>query len=240
MRNTTLTQRTLTRPIRSAGLFGTAFALALALAGCSPAQDDVGPDDGARAGRFAACLAAAGIAAKAVDPGYVVVRVAGPGQDDAPDRVGVGALLTMSDEEGTWVAPPDAEFFENDAGTREAYAGCEKEHPDFAQPDASAPGATDDGAQALAEALGFARCARDAGFAWVADPDQDHGSSIVLPQSVSESEFRALLTACPPADYPGGLGWSVAGDLSFDWVAVLDEFADTPPSADASTQRALS
>ncbi|GLJ79263.1 hypothetical protein [Microbacterium imperiale] len=238
MRNTTFPQHTLTRPIRSACLLGTAFALALALAGCSPTPDDVAPGDGAGAGRFAACLAAAGVPAKAVDPGYVVVRVAGPGQDDTAENVGIGALLTLSDEDGTWVAPADAEFFEDDAAARDAYAACETDHPDFAQPAVSVPGgAADEGADALAEALAFTRCARDAGFAWLADPDPESGGSIVLPPSLTESEFRALLAACPPTDYPAGLGWSVTGDLSFDWTAVLDEFAEAATTGDTSTRR---
>lgn len=237
MRNTTLAHHSYFRSFRSAGVVGVAFALSLALAGCSPASDDSAPGDGAGAGRFAACLASAGVPAKAIDPGYVVVRVAGPSQDDAQDGIGVGALLTMSDEEGLWVAPADADFFEDDAGTRGAYAECAKQHPEFAQPAPSVPGGgADDGADALADALAFARCARDAGFSWVADPDAEAGGSIELPSTLTEAEFRALLTACPPSDYPGGLGWSVTDDLSFDWSAVLDEAYAATPSRGA-TQR---
>lgn len=224
---------------RGAGLFTSALVVTFALAGCTSPAADTSTDDSAGAGRFASCLAAGGVPAKAVEPGYVVVRVAGPGQNVAPDDTSTGALLTLSDDEGTWVAPAGADFFTDDAEKRERYAECANQHPGFTQPVAQAPTNGTGASDGLAEALEFTRCARDAGFTWMADPDPSTGASIVLPPSLTESDFRALLTACSPFSGGGGLGWSVAGDLAFDWMSVLEEFAtvaaSTDPAAGASS-----
>ncbi|MFT4029408.1 MAG: hypothetical protein QM675_05990 [Protaetiibacter sp.] len=220
-------------------------ALVMLLAGCSPASDDETAGDSGAA-TFVACLTAKGLDAQLGEHGYALVKQDGlrlqgeageTGQfefDVDSSDAGAQVLWSMVDDEGVfWVAPEHAAYFADDPDTQDAYAACEAEHPDFAQPAYSPQDDPELQAQ-LAEqqedGIAFARCARDAGFAWVADPVPGSGGAIVLPLDLSEDEFRDLLTACYD-DELSGVGWSIdtpSGELeSFDWFAVLDEFTRT-------------
>ncbi|MFT3799365.1 hypothetical protein [Microbacterium sp.] len=89
-------------------------------------------------------------------------------------------------------------------------------------------------AQQAEDGLTFARCARDAGFAWVADPAGEAGTTagIALPADLTEEEFRALLEAC--FDPTLNLAWLIEGELGFDFSAVLAEFSDGAVSGSSS------
>ncbi len=219
---------------------GTAAAgaamLALVLAGCTapPPADD----DGGASAQFVACLKAAGVNAKIADESlggaFVIVKVGEPDSgggsvSSSSDSGGEAPLVTMGDSEGTWVAAQSSAYFVDDPDTQDAYAACEAEHPDFAQPEFDPegdPALQEQLAEQQANALEFARCARDEGFAWVADPGPDTAGAIALPADLTEAEFRAVMTACWDAESTG-FGWSLPADeLGFDWQAVLMEFMD--------------
>lgn len=220
-----------------------AVAAVIALTGCTAAPDG---DDLSDASQFVACLKAAGLEAQVGEFGNVLVKqqelrlegdageVSRMEFDLDPDGDGAQALLSMVDEDGfVWVAPEHAAFFVDDPDAQAAYAGCEAEYPGFIQPVYSPqddPEVREQLAEQQEDAITFARCARDAGFAWVADPEPNSGGAIILPLDLTENEFRALLTACAGEEL-SGVGWSVdtpTGELdSFDWFAVLDEFIDT-------------
>lgn len=205
--------------------------LTLAVSGCTSTPGD-GPETDASAA-FLACLTAAGVDAKISDQGYVVVRTAEPNaggevstSTDA-GTAGEGVLMEMAGPDGAWIAVQSSAAFSDDPDTQDAYAACEAEHPDFAQPEWD-PASDLDIQAMLAEqeeaALEFARCAREEGFSWVADPSPETAGGIALPSDVTEAEFRALLTACGDADT--GFGWAISGEgPDFDWTAVLMEFS---------------
>lgn len=215
--------------------------LMLSLAGCT-ATTTPEPTETAEGGsaQFVACLRAAGVDAKISDEGFVLVKI--PTENGSEISVGPDAgggeapLLMTGDEDGSWVAAQSSAYFTADPDTQDAYAGCEAEHPDFEQPEydpARDPQNQEYLAQQAEAALEFARCARDAGFAWVADPEADTGV-IVLPADLTEADFRAVLTACWTEDNLG-LTWDTSeGELSFDWQAVLDEFARGAMSGSSS------
>ena len=110
------------------------------------------------------------------------------------------------------------------------------EHPDFEQPEFDP---TKDPAfqQQLAEqaeaGIAFARCARDAGFAWVADPDEASGGAVELPSDLAEG--APMIAACPE-EAAAGLAWMTDGELDFDWWAVLEEVAGPASGGGFSVQ----
>lgn len=207
----------------------------LGLTSCTSAPP--APDEPtSEVGRFVACLKAAGVAVRISErSGQVMVRDTSAQTEPAGDpsqgisagsgEAGTPALMVEGDADGTrWVAAADAGYFVKDPETQDAYTACEREHPDFRQPQytpSDDPGLQADLAKQQEAALAFARCARDAGFAWVADPDPQTGS-IALPDDLAEDEYRSLLTACWDTKGPG-FGWQVDGKLGFDWLAVLEE-----------------
>lgn len=214
-----------------------AAILALALAGCTaPPQDDA--DAGGASAQFVACLKAAGVDAKIADEvsggAFVIVKVGeadsgGGSSISSSDSGGEAPLVTMGDSEGTWVAAQSSAYFVDDPDIQDAYAACEAEHPGFAQPEFDPegdPAMQEQLAEQQANALEFARCARDEGFAWVADPGPDTAGGIALPADLTEAEFRAVMTVCWDSENTG-FGWSLPADeLGFDWQAVLMEFMD--------------
>ncbi|MFT4230299.1 MAG: hypothetical protein QM602_08430 [Microbacterium sp.] len=214
--------------------------LMLALAGCAQADPESRETADGASAQFVACLKAAGVDAKISDQGYVLVKT-GTQTDgsisSSSDDGGEAPIMMVGDGDGSsWVAAQSSAYFTADPDTQDAYAGCEAEHPDFAQPEydpADDPQTQEQLAQQEAAALEFARCARDEGFAWVADPQPDNGA-IVLPSSLTEADFRSLLSACWDAENPG-LAWSLPeGELGFDWQAVLEEFTGDVTSGSSS------
>jgi hypothetical protein len=200
-------------------------ALIVGLAGCTPAPDS----DAARAdtaARFIACLQGSGVEAQSDETGLVLVLLPVVSTDDATDYVD-DLRSTMVDESGAlWVAVEKGESF-IDPDTKDAYTTCESDHPDFAQPAYTDPfNEAEMEAARLAQvesALEFARCGRDAGFAWVPDPDDQGG--IILPSDLTEEEFRAVLAACFTPDAPIGFGVDPDAPVSFDWMSVWDAAA---------------
>lgn len=219
-----------------------AVATGLALTGCGSIplfgpQDTTGGDAQTdAAARFVACLRASDVEARIGSglegesgDGLVFVRQqAVVGSDGSIEfgsaSAGESPLLVSGDESGMWVAPASSAYFVDDPDTQDAYAACEQAHPEFEQPEFDVfddPAFQEQLAAQQEAALAFARCARDAGFAWVADPATADQGAIALPADLTESEFRALLTAC--SEQLGQFAWAVDGELGFDWLTVLQE-----------------
>lgn len=215
----------------------------LVLAGCgsgSGGKDSAAKDAAAKAeaARFLACLTSHGLDAK-IGAGNGLVFVAtvdagtttGGGGTGGTGAAGGQALMIESGKDGRiWVAAQDSRYFVQDPDTQHAYAACESQHPGFHQPEAAsgvpAIQAEPNDNQQKTD-LAFARCARNAGFAWVADPSPADGGGIKLPLDLKENEFRALLKACYKKNTPW-IDWRFDGQLSFDYVAVLQEFTGAP------------
>jgi len=214
-----------------AGLFAVS---SLMLAGCSAESnppDEGGDVQGGDAARFVACLTAQGVEARIGDSGLVFVAASDEdrgGTGGAGSSGGQPLMFETGDDGRFWVAANDSSYFAPDPQTQQAYASCEAELPGFSQPSPSG------GAPQLQEGTGdqsndlvFAQCARDAGFSWVADPSPTTGGGIQLPLDITEDEFRALLSACFDKDSPW-ISWRFKGELSFDYMAVLNEFTGVP------------
>lgn len=221
----------------SALVVGAAVA-SIALAGCaSPAAAPAG-GGGAKnsdAAGFVACLKAEGVEARVNDSGGVAVRDSTGGTGEG----GEGLLYTESDGTDTWLAVSDSGYFEADPTTQKSYAACEKKFPDFEQPEFTPPGEPVDPdlqQKQLADAIAFARCGRDKGYAWVADPKADAGSAITIPSSVTEEEFRSLIKDCWDEDAKTPLSWNAEGELSFDLTAVLDSIPGLSSGGGVFTQ----
>ncbi|MFT4029409.1 MAG: hypothetical protein QM675_05995 [Protaetiibacter sp.] len=217
-----------------------AACFTLALAGCS-ADHEEGSGSQTTASQFVACLTAAGVEAKVGDTGHVLVKTGSGDGSISSDSSGSGegSLLTMGDSDGSvWNAPASSAYFADDPDTQDAYAACEQEFPDFTQPEYDPqddPALQEYLAQQAEDGLTFARCARDSGFAWVADPAGEAGTTagIALPADLTEEEFRALLEAC--FEPTMSLAWLIEGELGFDLSAVLEEFTGDAASGNSST-----
>jgi hypothetical protein len=207
-------------------------AIMLALTGCAPTGDD-GAAPGEAAAKFVACLKSHGARALLETDGTVRVMLPGVLYDEStgelPDIQAIVDHISVDGDTGEiWIAPSEAAAFD-DPDTRDAYAACEAEHPDFAQP-RTAPEAVDEAEMHEAfvaeqeSALRFARCARDAGFAWVSDPEEND-NTLLLPADVTEAEFRSLLTECWKEDTRFSFRIDAeTGEPGFDWIPVWDEY----------------
>jgi hypothetical protein len=215
-----------------------ALAAAVALVGCTGAPTEPEPET-ASAAQFVACLKAAGVDARVGSQGHALVLVGAaptgePGEvvrhESSAEGEAQGWSYSEVDESGSWDAAESAAYFANDPDIHDAYAACEAKHPDFTQPEYDPmkdPEVQQQMAAQQEDELAFARCARDAGFAWVADPDPATGSGIELPLDLAEAEFRDLLTACWDNER-GNVSWRVGSDSgqldTFDFFEVLEEF----------------
>ncbi len=234
-----------------------ALAAVLALTGCGLLPGVSGAPasaEGAEAARFVACLKAGGVPAK-IGEGIGMVFVSGDGgilaadgepgttwtspAEEAGIPEGSALLMGMADAQGDWIAVSDAGYFRDlDPGLYETYAACEEQHPDFAQPEfdpMNDPMIREQLRQQEAAGLAFARCARDAGFTWVADPTEDSAGGIALPADLTEGEFRDLLAACPE-EAAAGLSWMIDKEPGFDWWAVWEEIVGPASGGGASVR----
>ncbi len=225
------------RPNPRWGLLAAAAAAVLGVTGCTAAEVDPAVQ-AEQTAKFAACLDSEGLQTRMNDIGLIEVRRGDtpvnegdtlPREEDGTDLQSVSV-----DEDGIlWAAGTNAQSFANDPVTHAAYQACEADYPDFVQrapdldPEERAQAHADAAAQEE-QALAFARCARDAGFAWVADPSNTGAGGIVLPPDLTEEDFRALLTACPEQVGLDGnsITFTTSGELAFDWNAVWAEVAD--------------
>ncbi|MFT4136962.1 hypothetical protein [Microbacterium sp.] len=219
-------------------------AATLVLTACATAQQPSPARTPDAAGAFVACLKAAGVESRISESTSLVMIRDGAGLtattpgtsvEISSESTGDGVLMMESGEDGSWIAVADSSAIVEDATTHDAYAGCEAEHPDFRQTSvapADDPAMREALAQQQEDSLAFARCARDAGFAWVADPTADGGGGILLPADLTEVEFRALLAAC---DHGDAVAWQVEGELGFDLSAVLDDVAGVDVSVGGNT-----
>ena len=233
------------KTVRSWAAIPAVFAL-FALAACSaPSGDDKAKDgaDDAAAARFVTCLTGEGQTAKIVEGGQVGLLM-----PDAPAAGGMGTLsdstasvsadeemtmtMVFSDEDGTWLASTTAAGYPEEGGQRAAWETCEKEVPEFEQPEPDI--SMKEGAQTqmispeeITEAgLAFAACARENGFTDFADPDKD--GMLVLPKGISEDEARTLLDACAETtgDMPPMFTQKSIEAADFDWFALMGEYFD--------------
>ncbi|MBW3090177.1 hypothetical protein [Bifidobacterium miconisargentati] len=176
--------------------------------------------------RFTACLVGKGFDAK-VTASYALLPVgstaeAAPqttvvvrrlGVDGTPIIPGPGMEISgdsdplypdvmysiVSADEGMWVGFKNSKALAGSiyADKQADYAACERENPDFAQPNYSANvtaagGASAAGSDAEAQKtlIDFARQARKDGFDWMADPAPGEDKSVEIPSDVSYEELR--------------------------------------------------
>lgn len=221
------------RPLTTLAVTAAAAVVVFLTAGCTttpPTGDAPVSENGAA--RFVACLEREGLDARIADgQGYVMVRTGEAASSGAVSEVGsadgdASPLMVQSGSDGTWVAPADAAYFVDDPVAHDAYATCQAEVPDFAQPrydPDSDPSLADAREKQRISGLEFASCARDAGFAWVADPAADSFGAIALPADLTEAEFRSLLAACWDPE-TSDFGWQTPeSGLSFDLTTVLTD-----------------
>ena len=143
----------------------------------------------------------------------------------SPDPYANAAYVSMEDG-ANWVVFKDAESLAGSPyeSRRQDYADCEAQNPDFTQP------VPDNGQPVIPEAdrqaaLDYAKAARDKGFSWVADPDAANPTTIMVPVTVSEDEFRRLLKEVPNTSGVVSFGFSGdASDYGWDYNEVLGEF----------------
>ncbi|MFV0432922.1 MAG: hypothetical protein ACK5LO_02910 [Leucobacter sp.] len=224
-------------------LAGFSLIGALALTGCAgspPSTARPAPNGQASdaASRFLACLTSAGVEAKINDQGMVLVKdptavSEGPGGSISTDSGGAESMMIESDEAGNaWAAPANADYFADDPNTQDAYAACEKAHPDFSQPQfdpTKDPEFTEMLGEQQEAALAFARCARENGYAEIADPDAGAmGGSVMIPSGFTEDDFRALIEVC--YDPSTGFGFGSDENLGFEPWTILEEFQNAPAS----------
>lgn len=135
------------------------------------------------------------------------------------------AYVSMEDG-ANWVVFKDADSLAGSPyeSKRKDYADCEAQNPDFSQP------VPDNGQPVIPEAdkqaaLDYAKAARDKGFSWVADPEAANPTTIMVPTTVSEDEFRRLLKELPNTSGVVSFGFiGDASDYGWDYNEVLKEF----------------
>jgi hypothetical protein len=223
-----------------AALAGLTIAGTLALSGCTSTAGPEEPDPAAQgsdeASAFLACLTAADVEAKINASGQVLVKtpgeLGGDGVISSDDGSGEGLLGMERDDAGnTWVAVASADYFVDSPEVRDAYAACEKEHPDFEQAQfdpSDDPAFQEDAAKQEEDALAFAQCAREQGYSQIADPDFSAMNGILIPSGFTEQEFRALIEAC--WDPNSSFAFGSHNDLTFEPWTIVDEFQNAPAS----------
>jgi len=217
-----------------------ALAAAVALVGCTGAPTEPEPET-ASAAQFVACLKAAGVEARVGTQGHALVLVGGPPTGEPGEVVrhessaegeAQGWSYGEVDESGSWDAAETAAYFADDPDTQDAYAACEKKHPDFTQPQfdpTKDPEFTEMQGEQQEAALAFAQCARKNGYPEIADPGPGSmGGSIMIPAGFTEDDFRALIEAC--YDPTTGFGFGSNEDLGFEPWTILEEFQNAPAS----------
>jgi hypothetical protein len=136
-----------------------------------------------------------------------------------------GAEVDDQSNAQQWITPVNSRAFQGSMDEiYRVYAKCEAEHPDFAQPNAQQfeQQAREEVIRRAEAGLPFAQCARDAGFSWVADPIPAEPSLgyLVIPPTVTEEEFRSLVTQCGNRlDNPG----FYSDESSFNWGQIWEE-----------------
>jgi hypothetical protein len=190
---------------------GFAIVSALAVAACS-SQAGAIPEVGATSDpetRFAACLTQAGLTTHIRDFGESnpVVFVLDTGWFDDAYATPFW-FYPASNPNEIFVAFQNSDELMAFPEIHQAYATCETAHPEFTQ------GTTTVGldltdpyvmAQQTSNALRFARCARDEGFAFIADPNPQWGS-IILPFEMTTDEAYLLGAACWHPEFRHGFG----------------------------------
>lgn len=200
----------------------------------------------ASAGAFVECLKGKGVKARlsnADDP-FVLVQAnssavqMNDGMTDEPttsiatsaDDPDLMPITVEMDDEGPWFAFQNSRGLVDDPTAQAAYIQCEADLPDFTQPQNAmtmTPEMQEQAAAAMESGLEFAACARKEGFDWVTDPEGDpqtESPMIMVPESVSEDEFRNLLTACyDPMN--SIFAWGTSGADGEKLFRILDEFS---------------
>lgn len=219
-------------------LTGIALTCALILTGCSndpdapTAEPSTKNNDSDAAASFLTCLTSSDVEAKINNGGQVLVKLPPQLGGESDISSGDGVIAMEGDVAGNvWVAAAESSYFIDSPDIQDAYAACEKRHPDFAQPlldPFDDPAMAQELEQQEEDALTFARCARDNGFPQIADPDFETMNGIMLPDDLTETDFRSLLETCWDPASTFAFGTSDAATFE-PWV-ILDEFQSTPAS----------
>ncbi|MBT1181233.1 hypothetical protein JS531_04445 [Bifidobacterium sp. CP2] len=146
--------------------------------------------------------------------------------DDDTQKMYANIMYTSIDYGKVWVMFKDSTALTGSPyeSKRQAWADCETANPSFAQ-----PAQTTDPGDAFSEedkqaALRYAKDARAKGFDWVADPLGDEPTTIIIPATVSEADFRRLLKECPTGDLPVTFGFEgTPEEYGYDYTKVMDE-----------------
>ncbi|KAB8289441.1 Uridine kinase [Bifidobacterium ramosum] len=144
--------------------------------------------------------------------------------DSDAQQLYAGATFTTVEDDKVWVMFKDATALAGSpyASKQQDYAACQAQVPDFTQPvqDENVQPAVSD-AQKQA-ALDFAKKAREKGYSWVADPDGDNPTTIMIPKTVSEEEFRRFLKDCPVGDSGVSFGFDgTPQEFGYDYTQVM-------------------
>ncbi|WP_219059018.1 hypothetical protein [Bifidobacterium miconis] len=144
--------------------------------------------------------------------------------DSGSQQLYAGATFTTVEDDKVWVMFKDAAALAGSpyASKQQDYAACQAQVPDFTQPvqDANTQPAVSD-AQKQA-ALDFAKKAREKGYGWVADPDGDNPTTIMIPKTVSEEEFRRFLKDCPVGETGVSFGFDgTPEEFGYDYTQVM-------------------
>lgn len=225
------------------------FALAACAAPSGDDKADGGANDAAAA-RFVTCLTGEGQTAKILEGGQVGLLLpdapgdgamgtlsTGSGSVDAGDGEEMPMTMIFSDDDGTWLASTAASGYQEEGGQRAAWEACEKEVPEFEQPEPDISASEGAETQMLSPeefieaGLAFAACARENGFTDFADPDAD--AMLTLPVGITEDEARTLLEACADAagDMPPMFTPESVESVDFDFYALIGEFFEGAFSA---------
>ncbi|MBW3078761.1 hypothetical protein [Bifidobacterium simiiventris] len=144
--------------------------------------------------------------------------------DSDAQQLYTGATFTSVEDDKVWVMFADATALAGSPyeSKQQDYAACQAQVPGFTQPVQGAdmqPAVSDAQKQA---ALDFARKAREKGYGWVADPDGDNPTTIMIPKTVSEEEFRRFLKDCPVGETGVSFGFDgTPEEFGYDYTQVM-------------------
>lgn len=217
---------------------GIVLTCAVILTGCTGnsdtplAEPSANSQDSDAAASFLACLTSSDVEAKINNGGQVLVKLPPQLGGESGISSGDGVMAMEGDEAGNlWVAATESSYFVDTPDIQDAYAACEKKHPDFTQPLVNPlddPAMTQEFEQQEEDALAFAQCARANGFPQIADPDFETMNGILLPDDFTEADFRSLIETC--WDPASTFAFGTSTTATFEPWMILEEFQSAPTS----------
>ncbi|RSX53705.1 uridine kinase [Bifidobacterium goeldii] len=146
--------------------------------------------------------------------------------DDETQKMYANIMYTSIDYGKVWVMFKDSTALTGSPyeSKRQDWADCEAANPTFAQPAQSSNPSNAFSEEDKQSVLQYAKDARDKGFDWVADPNGDEPTTIIIPKTVSEADFRRFLKECPTGNLPVTFGFEGTPDeYGYDYTKVMDE-----------------